>query len=322
MYPLLRSILFHLDPEFVHSLALVVLKNPLARAIVCENHPAPQLPVSLWGLTFRNPIGLAAGFDKDGEAISAWDRLGFGYCELGTITFQAQPGNPKPRIFRYPADQALVNRMGFPNEGAERIAERVIAERKKKERPGFPVGINIGKSKVVPNEKAAEDYVSCLTVLKDVGDFFVVNVSSPNTPGLRELQSPRMLEPILTRLKSIAAGKPLLVKIAPDLSNDEIREITDLALRVGLAGIVATNTTIRHDMPETGGLSGRPLAERSNEVIRTVKAVSKGRLPIIGMGGVFDRISYLSKIEAGATLVQLYTGFIYQGPTVVYDILS
>lgn len=325
MYPLLRPLLFRFDPEFIHGVALFCLANPLLRAMLAWRTAPPRRPVSLWGLTFRNPVGLAAGFDKDGVAVAAWDRLGFGFCEVGTVTRHAQPGNPRPRIFRYPRERALVNRLGFPNQGARAVAERLLRERARRPRTDFPIGINIGKSKIVPNEEAAADYLESFRILFDAGDYFVVNVSSPNTPGLRDLQDPRTLEPILARLQeeNHARGpKPLLVKIAPDLEAREIEEIVALAERLGLAGMAAVNTTTRHAMTETGGLSGAPLATRADEVIRRIRDRSGGRLPVIGVGGIFDHEDLGRRLDAGATLVQLYTGFVYRGPRVVYDLLD
>ncbi|MEN9202337.1 MAG: quinone-dependent dihydroorotate dehydrogenase [Thermostichus sp. DG_1_6_bins_120] len=285
----------------------------------------PRLEVQLWGLTFPNPIGLAAGFDKDGLGLAVWPSLGFGFVEVGTVTAQAQPGNPKPRLFQLPQDRAGLNRMGFNNQGAAALAERLrqLPQRR------IPIGINLGKSKLTPLEEAASDYLASFRLLKELGDYFVVNVSSPNTPGLRSLQESERLEPILVALQQENQGqKPLLVKIAPDLDWPQIDGILELAQTYRLAGIIATNTTLRRDnlktrfLPgsripiteEAGGISGAPLRARSTEVIRYIHQASQGKLPIIGVGGIFTVADALEKLEAGASLLQVYTGWVYEGP--------
>ena len=288
-------------------------------------------------LLFKNPIGLAAGFDKNGVASGIWSSLGFGFAELGTVTFLAQPGNPRPRLFRLSADKAALNRMGFNNEGAEAMATKLKAACLGRPRL-IPLGINLGKSKVTPLEEAAADYLGSFRLLKDLGDYFVVNVSSPNTPGLRSLQDAPMLSAILSALQqeNQLVNKPILVKIAPDLEWDAIVDVLNVAQSHQLAGIIATNTTISRDglktqvIPETGnpiqqvagGISGAPLKVRSTEVIRFIWQETKGQLPIIGVGGIFNADDAWEKITAGASLIQVYTGWIYEGPWMVRRILE
>jgi len=293
----------------------------------------PCLEQTLWGLVFPNPIGLAAGFDKDGVAARVWSNFGFGYAELGTVTHHAQPGNPRPRLFRLPLDRAAINRLGFNNQGAAQMAAVLQSQHP----PGIPIGINLGKSKVTPLDQAVEDYLSSFRLLQDLGDYFVVNVSSPNTPGLRSLQATEQLGPILAALQQEnRAGRPLLVKISPDLEWDEIAAILDLAQAHQLAGIIATNTTTQRPelntrtiqatgnlvAQEPGGLSGAPLRQRSTEVIRFIWQQTQGKLPIIGVGGVFSAEDAWEKIIAGASLVQVYTGWVYEGPWMVRRILE
>ncbi len=273
-------------------------------------------------LTFPNPVGLAAGFDKNAEALPGFEALGFGFLEGGTLTPRPQPGNPRPRVFRFPEQEALVNRMGFNNDGAARAAERFSRGLKL----GVPIGFNIGKNKDTPLEDAARDYLACHGALFDRADFFVVNVSSPNTPGLRALQSPAHLEPLLKALREQnerlarerGGKKPLLfVKISPDEEPEEA--IVEAAARAGLAGVVATNTTRSREglppsAPAEGGLSGRPLRSRSTETVRRLFRAAKGRLAVVGVGGIFSAEDAYEKILAGASLVEVYTGFIYEGP--------
>jgi dihydroorotate dehydrogenase len=332
---LLRPLLFRCDPERAHHLAMAALSAsgrwrfplPIVRAMTgVDREPVDSgLARTLFGVTFPNPIGLAAGFDKDGIALTAWPALGFGFVEIGTITAQAQPGNPRPRIFRIPEKQALINRLGFNNGGATAAAARFARLRASGGWPAIPVGINIGKSKATPLEHAAEDYVASFQQLHAFGDYFVLNVSSPNTPGLRGLQQSAELDHLLESVqranRALPVPRPLLVKIAPDLTFAQIEEIIELAQRHGLAGIVATNTTIdRSDLPEyaarlEGGLSGEPLRARATEVVTFLAA--RTSLPIIAVGGVSDAASAREKLDAGASLVQLYTGLIYAGPTLV-----
>lgn len=295
---------------------------------------APELPVELFDLRFPNPIGLAAGMDKQAAAVPVWEVMGFGFTELGGVTWHPQSGNPAPRMFRAVADEALVNRMGFNNPGAEVIAATLSEWRMAGRWPNHPVGINLGKSKVTPLEKAAEDYASSFGALRPHADFFVVNVSSPNTPGLRQLQDKPALDEILAAMQEInrQSTKPILVKVAPDLSFEALDEILELAGPRQIAGLVATNTTItrpetndaelRRIYAEAGGLSGRPLGTRSTEVIRHLYRQTKGALPIIGVGGVFDADDAWEKITAGASLVQLYTGLVYEGPGVAKRMVS
>jgi dihydroorotate dehydrogenase len=293
------------------------------------------LPVELFGLKFPNPVGLAAGLDKLGQAVPAWSALGFGFSELGGVTRQAQPGNPAPRLFRAIKDEAIVNSMGFNNDGAAALAEALAQWKQRGLWPGHPVGINLGKSKVTPLDKAAEDYACSFRALRPLADFFVVNVSSPNTPNLRQLQDKAALDEILAALQQINTGPaaaPILVKVAPDLSFEALDEILELAMPRGLAGIVATNTTItrppaadeagRRAYAQPGGLSGRPLRQRSTEVIRHLYRQSRGALPIIGVGGIFDAADAWEKVTAGASLLQIYTSLIYKGPGVVREIVN
>jgi len=287
--------------------------------------PLPQRPLRLFGLDFPNPVGLAAGMDKNAVALPAWQAMGFGFLEAGTITALAQPGNDKPRSFRFPSQEALINRMGFNNRGASAAAKRLRRLKASRRWPSIPVGINIGKSKVTPLENAASDYATSYNLLLPYGDYFVINVSSPNTPGLRTLQDSDSLAQIIRTLKRIHSGKPLLVKIAPDLTDDAVREMAALAESEKLAGIIATNTTLDHSAiptpsDQTGGLSGAPLRQRSTEVIRTLRSVTQ--LPIIASGGIMDAASAKEKLDAGANLVQIYTGFVYHGPELIRDIVG
>lgn len=352
----LRPLLFSglkADPEQVHHQMMQGLSsldhpaNPLwsrwIRHTLSQScgfsHPA--LKQSLWGLSFSNPIGLAAGFDKDGVAAGIWPAFGFGFAELGTVTLHAQPGNPSPRLFRLPLDQAALNRMGFNNQGAAALAERLQIKQAAWAEQGrgqmFPLGINLGKSKITPLEAAAEDYLGSFRQLKPFGDYFVVNVSSPNTPGLRSLQAADQLDRILAALQTEnQLQKPLLVKIAPDLEWEEIEAVIQLAQSHQLAGIIATNTTIRRDhlktsiiaatgktvIEEAGGISGAPLRNRATEVIRFIYQQTQGLLPIIGVGGIFTADDAWDKLTAGASLLQVYTGWFYEGPWMVRRLLK
>ncbi|WP_404790531.1 quinone-dependent dihydroorotate dehydrogenase [Altericista sp. CCNU0014] len=302
-----------------------------------------RLNQTLWGLSFPNPIGLAAGFDKDGAASNVWPAFGFGFAELGTVTRHAQPGNPQPRLFRLPADEAAINRMGFNNKGAARMAEVLAASQCRSAAldrvglPTVPIGINLGKSKITPLEDAVGDYCESFRLLRDFGDYGVVNVSSPNTPGLRSLQSVAQLEPILSALQQEnPLRKPILVKIAPDLVWEDVAAIADLVRRYSLAGMIATNTTLsreglkterllatgRSPLEEAGGLSGAPLRARSTEVIRFIWDSTQGTVPIVGVGGVFTARDAWEKLAAGSSLVQVYTGWTYEGPWMVRRILE
>jgi dihydroorotate dehydrogenase len=324
---LVRPFLFQLDPETAHHLAVRCLElSSLAPSIwqLVQAKPDPRLSKDLFGLHFPNPIGLAAGFDKNAVALPAWAGLGFGFAEVGTITSVAQDGNPRPRIFRIPESEALINRLGFNNEGAERIALRLEGLKKSGRWPRIPVGINLGKSRTVPLQKAAEDYARAFKSLSDLGDYFVLNVSSPNTPGLRQLQERNAIKELFSVVGSEAAGKPVLVKIAPDLDWRQIESVLEMAESQGLNGVIATNTTTDHTaIPDRfrteGGLSGLPLRRRSMEVLQFVKERSK--LPVISVGGIMSAEEALRRLDLGADLVQIYTGLIYRGPGLIRDIL-
>jgi len=329
-----RPVLFSQDSEKIHQRTLRTLNfasgNSLLREAIASFFPTPSLSSEVFGLKFQNPVGLAAGMDKFAEAVPIWPTFGFGFTELGGVTWHPQSGNDKPRLFRVPKDGALINRMGFNNPGAEAFAEKLAEWREKALWPAHPVGINLGKSKITPMENAAEDYANSFRVLREFSDFVVVNVSSPNTPGLRTLQDKSALDEILAAIQEInrQSAKPILVKVSPDLSFAALDEILELAVSRSLAGIVATNTTtMRPDggdkiYSETGGLSGRPLRQPSTAVIRHLFRQSKGSLPIIGVGGVFNADDAWEKISAGASLIQIYTGLIYEGPGISKDIVT
>ena len=314
-----------LPAEAAHNLAILGLRMTPPSLLRAAFGATPQKPTKLFGLTFPNPVGLAAGMDKDASALRAWEALGFGFVEAGTITALAQPGNPKPRCFRYPSQQALINRMGFNNSGASVAAVRLARQKASGRWPRVPVGINIGKSKLTPNEQAASDYATSYKLLLPFGEYFVINVSSPNTPNLRALQDRDSLAEIIRTLKRINNIKPLLVKIAPDLTDEAVRDIAALAESEHLAGLIATNTTLDHssvpkDSDQQGGLSGTPLRRRSTEVLRIMRSATD--LPIIASGGIMDAASAHEKLEAGASLIQLYTGFVYHGPELIRDIVA
>jgi dihydroorotate dehydrogenase len=351
---LIRPVLFAQDSEDIHNRTMRGLGWMSRHQAVCDVLRSlcepPFLPMEVFGLKFPNPLGLAAGMDKHADALPAWHALGFGFTELGAVTWHGQPGNPPPRIFRAVADEALINRMGFNNPGAEAVAQRLAQWRAAGRWPVHPVGINLGKSKITPLNEAPEDYASSFRMLRPHADFFVVNVSSPNTPNLRQLQDKSALDGILAALQqeqrvegrgSSEGGtesgstrhstldarpgpKPILVKVAPDLSFEALDEILELVGPRQIAGIVATNTTITRPATsdsilqrvytEAGGLSGRPLRARSTEVIRHICRQTQGALPIIGVGGIFDADDAWEKITAGASLVQVYTGLVYKGP--------
>ena len=320
----IRPLLFLTDAEFIHHLAMDALAatGPLLQKL--PSKPDPRLERTVFGLQFPNPVGLAAGFDKNGVALPAWQGLGFGFAEIGTVTARAQPGNPKPRIFRVPEAQALINRLGFNNDGCDVMATRLQKLRQSGRWPSIPVGINLGKSKVTPLQEATADYLLSFERLQQFGDYFVLNVSSPNTPGLRSLQDRPALDELFGHIqRRNTTNKPLLVKIAPDLEWPVIEEIVALVDEHGLAGMIATNTTIDHSsVPEKrrqqGGLSGAPLRQRSTEIVRFIAERSK--VPVIAVGGIMDADAALEKFDAGAALVQVYTGYIYQGPALVGDI--
>ncbi|MEI9898651.1 MAG: quinone-dependent dihydroorotate dehydrogenase [Chthoniobacter sp.] len=321
---IVRPFLFYVDPEAVHHFAMdsLALFGPLLQRFGPVSDP--RLARTVFGLRFPNPVGLAAGFDKNGVALPAWQGLGFGFAEIGTITARAQPGNPKPRIFRVPESRALINRLGFNNEGCDAVAARLQRLRETTQWPTIPVGINLGKSKVTPLAEATADYLLSFERLQHFGDYFVLNVSSPNTPGLRNLQDGPALDELLGHIqRRNTTGKPVVLKIAPDLEWAAIEEILALTEEHKLAGIIATNTTIDHfrvaeEHRTQGGLSGAPLRERATEVVRFIAQRSK--LPVIAVGGIMSAADALEKFDAGAALVQLYTGYIYEGPGLIRDI--
>ena len=331
-----KPLLFNLDAERAHHLVVDNLKRagrlPGSRALLrgLYDYQHPSLAREVFGLKFPNPVGLAAGFDKNAVLTDELATLGFGFVEIGTVTPRPQPGNPQPRLFRLPQDGALINRMGFNNDGAAAVAARLAGRQNRQ----LIIGGNIGKNKDTPNERAADDYVAAFEALADVVDYFVVNVSSPNTPGLRELQDKKplisLLQQVQARNLARPTPRPLLLKIAPDLTDAQLDDILEIARETQLSGLVATNTTIGRAGLSTptplvagygaGGLSGRPLRARATEVIAYLHQKSRGALPIIGAGGIHSAQDALEKLAAGAALVQLYTGFIYEGPGLVKDI--
>ena len=336
MYKLfIKPLLFKLDPEKAHYLTFDLLKlfvgnafgRFLAKAIFSYHHP--KLNKQLFGLNFENPVGLAAGLDKDAKTFNELAALGFGFIEIGTLTPKPQPGNDKPRLFRLPKNEALINRMGFNNEGVDAAVIRL-----KRRKTKTIIGGNIGKNKITANEDAIKDYEYCFNALFDVVDYFVVNVSSPNTPNLRALQDKEPLTALLNHLQinnnSRAKRKPLLLKIAPDLTNSQLDDIIDIVAITKIDGIIATNTTISReslsyskneiDLIGMGGLSGKPLTQRSTEVIAYLKTTSKNAFPIIGVGGIHSPQDAIDKLKAGADLIQLYTGFVYEGPALIKKI--
>lgn len=334
LYPLARSLLFRLDPEVAHELTLTKLEHAAAFGLTrLVARSITDLPVEAMGLTFRNPIGLAAGMDKNAAHIDALGSFGFGHIEAGTVTPRPQEGNQKPRLFRLVPAQALINRMGFNNDGVERFVANLQRQRKFRAAGGI-IGLNIGKNAATPIERAADDYSAALEAVYPHADYVTVNVSSPNTKDLRSLQGERELVALLRalaeqrrRLEDQHGRRvPLAVKIAPDLANAAIAPLADVLVANGVDGVIATNSTIARDRvqgmqhaEETGGLSGGPLRERATEVVRLLADQLKGRLPIIGVGGILRGADAVEKIQAGATLVQIYTGFIYAGPDLVAD---
>ncbi len=335
MYSLLRDILFNFDAEAVHHFSMEALKqgsklNFLKQGIAAQFKPnIASLNRQVFGLHFENPVGLGAGFDKNALYINELETLGFGFAEIGTVTPLAQAGNDKPRLFRLPEDKAIINRMGFNNDGVKAVAERLRQTRRT-----MIIGGNIGKNKNTPNEDAWRDYEICLKELFDCVDYFVVNVSSPNTPGLRQLQEKSSLLKILSNLQNINQGrintKPLLLKIAPDLTVGQLDDILELCSEVKLSGLVATNTTISRanlvtnkntvDEIGAGGLSGAPLKSTSTQMVQYINRHTSGKLPVIASGGIFTGSDAKEKFDAGASLVQVWTGFVYQGPAIVKNI--
>lgn len=334
MYKLLRPLLFRLPPERAHHLTFNLLewaaKVPGALALVGGSKPSNKAAISVMGLDFPSPVGLAAGMDKDAKHVDALSALGFGFIEIGTLTPVAQPGNEQPRLFRLPTDRALINRMGFNNGGVQAAVARL-----RKRKTGIIVGGNIGKNKVTPNEQALDDYVKCFEALYPVVDYFVVNVSSPNTPGLRALQDKGPLLEILSHLSALntkrtskdGTRKPILLKIAPDLTNDQLDDVVSVVKESGIAGVIATNTTISRDALTTprseveaigaGGVSGAPVRKRSTEVVSYLRERLPRPIVIIGVGGIDSAEAALEKLKAGADLVQVYTGLIYEGPSLI-----
>lgn len=303
-----------MDAEKAHHLGLRIISSGLVRA------PHISVPRTVFGVNFPNPIGLAAGFDKDGICINRWKSLGFGFAEIGTVTKHAQPGNPKPRLFRLPDQKAVINRFGFNNQGADALAQRLETAN-----PGIPLGINLGKSKITPLENAHFDYAYSYKALHRFGDYFVVNVSSPNTEGLRSLQDKDSLTAIFSEMKAINSSKPLFVKIAPDLEPEAIDEVIQVAVDMQLTGIIATNTTVdrsmlRIDPGETGGLSGMPLKNKALEVQRYLRANMPVDMTLIGVGGIMTPQDAVERLESGADLIQVYSGWIYHGPNFVADV--
>ncbi|HEY8782652.1 MAG TPA: quinone-dependent dihydroorotate dehydrogenase [Mucilaginibacter sp.] len=337
MYFLIKPLLFQFDPEQVHHFVVANLKRfnrfpggaALSHAI--WDFKDPGLEKEVFGLHFKNPVGLAAGFDKNAEMIGEMANLGFGFVEVGTVTPLPQPGNPKPRMFRLQDDSGLINRMGFNNLGVDVIAGRIAAFRRdaKEGHKDLIIGGNIGKNKNTAIDNAARDYIKCFDRLFDVVDYFVVNVSSPNTPGLRALQEKKPLMQLLDTLQrrnlKNGVSRPILLKIAPDLTNEQLDDIVEIVQQTGIAGIIATNTTISREgltskdqlKNEVGGLSGKPLTKRSTEVISYLAKKSNGGFPIIGVGGIHSPEDAIEKLQAGASLIQLYTGFIYEGPGLI-----
>ncbi|MFB9120165.1 quinone-dependent dihydroorotate dehydrogenase [Bergeyella porcorum] len=323
---IIRPLLFRLDPEKAHHLTFSLLKNfgSLASFFLGKPIEDPRLEREVFGLKFKNPVGLAAGLDKDAVAYQQFSDLGFGFVEIGTITPKAQPGNEKKRLFRLIEDSGIINRMGFNNSGVDVAVERL------KKNKGVLIGGNIGKNKITPNEEAVNDYKICFEKLFDYVDYFVVNVSSPNTPNLRALQDKEPLTKLLGELQKLnrekPKPKPILLKIAPDLTDEQLLDIIDIVKETQIAGVIATNTTLSREnlksenQKESGGLSGKPLTKRSTEVIRFLSEKSGKAFPIIGVGGIHTAEDAMEKLNAGASLVQLYTGFIYEGPELIRKI--
>lgn len=338
MYEHIRPILFRLEPERAHNLTVSLMRMsgalpPVAALLRTQFQPAaPASPVRAFGLNFANPLGLAAGYDKDGLAWRGLAALGFGHIEVGTVTVRPQGGNPGPRVFRIPESEAVINRMGFPNRGAEFVARRLQGPRPK----GLVLGVNIGKNKNTPLEEASEDYTSLIHTFAPLADYLAVNISSPNTPGLRQLQSGPALEALLRDLRvarleasrKLGRNVPILLKLAPDLTGDQLVEAVGAIRQAGMDGIILSNTTLRRDglaspvAGESGGMSGKPLREHATAMLRQVVRLTNARFPIIAAGGVMNAEDALEKMDNGATLVQVYTGMIYGGPSLVKSILE
>jgi dihydroorotate dehydrogenase len=337
MYKFVRPLLFRLDPEQAHTLILKLIRlagsiSPV-RKLLQVLYCGPDVPVRAFGLDFANPVGLAAGYDKDGLGWRGLACLGFGHIEVGTVTLKPQDGNPRPRLFRLPGEQALINRMGFPGQGADFVIRQLRGSRPS----GTILGINLGLNKDTPLEAAGEEYIKLMRIFAPLGDYLVVNISSPNTVGLRRLQARQALESLLGDLaeerriqfSQLNRHLPILVKLSPDLDGTELEDALEVILREGMDGVIATNTTVsraglEHSLfaGECGGLSGAPLEQRSTWMVRRIFALTNGKLPIIGVGGVMGPTEAKVKLDAGATLVQLYTGLIYAGPSIVKRILG
>lgn len=335
-YSIVRPLLFRLDPERAHAYTVQLLRlvgsfAPLG-ALIRAYFKAPSVPVQAFGLSFSNPIGLAAGYDKDGLAWRGLANLGFGHIEVGTVTPRPQKGNPKPRLFRLPEDRALINRMGFPGMGADYVVDRLRAPRP----PGLVLGVNLGMNKDTPLEQAVQDYRALIQVFAPLADYLAINVSSPNTIGLRRLQARQALQDLLVELvqeklviqDELGRKVPLLLKLAPDLEDSELGDAIDVIMQMGLDGVIATNTTISRDglhshlSEQTGGLSGAPLKERSGRMVRQIYLLTDGKLPIIAVGGIMSDDDAKVMLDAGAVLVQIYTGLVYMGPGLVQKIIK
>jgi len=336
MYKLIRPLLFKLDPEVAHHLTLQLVRLagiiPPSRWLLQAMFNGPQKPVEAFGLKFKNPIGLAAGYDKDGEAVPGLAALGFGHLELGTVTPRPQPGNPKPRVFRLVDDEGVINRMGFPGRGAAYVARQVRRSAPIGKPRSVIIGMNLGKNKDTALENAVEDYLSLIRDFSALADYLAINISSPNTAGLRKLQGREMLETLLGAVAKERAAcdarPPILVKIAPDLSDEELEDAIAVILATGMDGVIAANTTLSREglrsrsQAESGGLSGRPLTGLSDAVLSKVVKLVAGQVPVVGVGGVSNPEDARRKLDLGATLVQVYTGMIYAGPGLVKDILT
>jgi dihydroorotate dehydrogenase len=336
MYSRLRPWLFRLDPEQAHALTLSLMRLagalPPVRSVLRAWFAPPVMPVKAFGLDFSNPVGLAAGYDKDGLAWRGLACLGFGHIEVGTVTLRPQPGNPRPRLFRLPEDQALSTRMGFPGQGAESVTRRLSGVRP----GGVILGVNLGKNKDTPLEGAAQDYLALLEIFAPLADYLAINVSSPNTVGLRRLQARAALEGLLKPLAQrrqelqIALGRnlPVLVKLAPDLEDSELEDALEVIQRTGIDGVIATNTTTSREgvhsplAVQSGGLSGAPLRQRSLEMVRKIAGRTGGKLPVVGVGGIMSAEDARARLDAGASLVQVYTGLVYAGPGLVKRVVE
>lgn len=338
MYKLLRSLLFHLEPETAHHLTLQALRLagnfPLSHWFLRQIYKVPSKPVQAFGLPFKNPVGLAAGYDKDGITIRGLAALGFGHVEIGTVTPRPQPGNPKPRVFRLVEDEAVINRMGFPGRGMEYVSKQLSANKSKvnSDQLSVVVGVNLGKNKDTPLEESADDYIELMRRFISHADYLTVNISSPNTVGLRRLQGREMLEGLLGSIEQERQTSkvkcPILVKIAPDLSDEELEDAVGVILDQGMDGIIATNTTLARGgvrsryQGESGGLSGSPLRGRSEAVLRQVVKLVNGKVPVLSAGGIMNPEDAKKRLALGASLVQVYTGLVYRGPGLVREIVN